>query len=159
MHWTAENAATIEVSGAGCPATVGSAECGSGELAVVPFRSGPLVVVARNETGEDRLTTAPVFVFDIPVTADLPVPLPAPDAPFLDAVAPPDLAAVLPPLPLWPAAPDVRATWASPDHSAAARLRPGPPPPGFGSGTTSCPVDLTSILTGTPPVEIGEETS
>ena len=157
VRWTARGARSLHVSGVQCPPVTVPVSGTSGACRVRPVGAGPLVVTARNDRGEDTLTTGPVFVHGGHGREDLPVPVPQLDLPLLpidlpDLVpVPPDPAGLLAPPPPDPVPPPGAGSTPVPRTPVTPPFPRPSVPPGFATGATDFPLDLTGILTADPP--------
>lgn len=140
VHWVAEDAVDVEITGPGCPPV--RADGRNASALVHPTRSGVLDVTVRNDFGTDRLSTCSVAVMELPAPRLMPVPMPdlrLPDPapmPLLDFTALPVPGAHWPGVgspPPCPPAPGV-------DFA----------PPGLEAFDVGCPVDVVSVVMSTP---------
>jgi hypothetical protein len=156
VRWMGTGADTITVEGPSCPPVRVAVSGGSGEVPVVPQRSGPLLVRAHSAVGSTEHDLGRIAVHDVARMGDLPVPIPRLDWPALDAPGLPDLRSVMPP------PPDLAAAHL-PDRDALADLLAGAPapadpplfpqvapPPDVVAGTSAPPVDLVDLLAAAP---------
>ena len=148
VRWRADEAASVEVSGAGVSTVSADGWPSSGSFEVRPSRTGRLRLTARNELGTAEQHTGPVAVVDVPPMGRLPVPVPDVPWPLLRTEAPP-LPTVAPPLALagWAAGGDAASFWPTPDPPLTS-------PPGPLTGASAFPLDLTALFhtgaTGAP---------
>jgi hypothetical protein len=127
-------------------------------VVVHPARTSALRVVARNPLGEDALATPPVAVFDVAPVQWLPVGMPQLALPDLARTPLPEITSILPAVPVGaaptlPSLAEAVGAWAAPGSAPSAPpwLDAGAAPPGFDEGLLHCPVDVSSIMTGTSP--------
>lgn len=160
LSWSAEDADTVQISGAGvASATPVPGLAGSGTIIVHPTRTATITVTARNQLGEHSLRTGPVAVFDVPSFDDLPVPLPQLDLPRLTPADIGPVATALPPFPVGtPVSPPPMANavdaWLEPEtRTPAEPAELVGPPPAYGFGLSSIPIDIAAIMSGAPDPE------
>lgn len=156
LSWSAEDADTVETSGVGVPATSVSGLAGSGTILLHPTRTGTITVTARNKLGEHSVQTGPVAVFDVAPFEDLPVPMPQLDLPRLTQANLTSIAAALPPFPVstpMPLPPMANAVdaWREPETPTPPEpVELAGPPPAYGFGPSSVPIDIAAIMSGAP---------
>ena len=146
VHWQATDALTVEIRTAGhterVPATAGTAH-------IFPVAPTFVLVVARNEVGEDARTIGPITVVYPPPELELPVPMPHLDWP-------PPAALVSPPMPALPPLPPLRlpAPVVGPLDLVGAHAERATPvlPPII---SLAPPFDVTSTIMGGPRLDFG----
>ncbi|GAA4249109.1 hypothetical protein GCM10022255_031740 [Dactylosporangium darangshiense] len=153
LAWAAVDAFTVEVTAPGAAPVSVDGRPGAGRVRLVPARSGPIAVVARNDQGTDERRSEPVAVYEVPDFSALPVPLPRVPVDRLHLPELPDLGSVLALYPPVPDPPPAALTGVTAPAEAPATDDPLPYPPvrlpGLDLYDTG-PIDVVGLMLSGP---------
>lgn len=155
VQWTAEHARAIEVTARARTARVNGA-AGSGSVPVLLSSSGFVEVRAINEAGIDHRCLGPIAVVPVPTEVPLPVPMPQPEWSEPILIEPPQVR--LPQLPIveLPAVScGPMASIVEPEPGPTPGLAPGLAPLWPTLPSVRCPVDVMSLITDGPQLDMG----
>jgi len=148
VRWQATDAVTVEVRTAGQTERL-DGRAGAGAAPVFLTESPFVLVVARNECGEDARTIGPIPTVAPPPQFELPVPMPMLAWPPPAALVAPHMPA-LPPLPAIP----LPEPFYRPQDLIGAEGRPAPALPPVAS--LAPPFDVTSLIMNGPRLDFGQ---
>jgi len=151
VHWEAEHARTVEVTAASRRVRV-DGRPGHGSVPVLLDSPGFVEVRAVNDVGVDHRCLGPIAVVRKPAEQPLPVPMPQPEWPTFTT-----LPAALPPLPAveLPAVPFVPVPFMPTVPAGEPEIGSAPRWPALPS--TRCPIDVLSLTTLGPRLDLGLE--